>query len=97
MSEQDPKTNEEKGDQEDEVVVAIGSMLAALRPLDDDARLHVLEFVIKRLGIPIASGLRHLNTNPQRRPWSRIKSLLRNALEPRLILAASPPRRTQRR
>lgn len=55
MSDQTRATDEPKNEEEDVVVAAIGAILSALRPLDDSARLHVLEFVIKRLGIPIGA------------------------------------------
>jgi hypothetical protein len=38
-------------DGDNEVVSAMGTVLSALRDLDSDARVHVVEFVIRRLGI----------------------------------------------
>jgi hypothetical protein len=38
---------------EDEVVKAISTVMDALTPLDAEAREHVLEFVVKRLGITV--------------------------------------------
>ena len=40
---------------EDEVVKAISTVMDALSPLDAEAREHVLEFVVKRLGISIVT------------------------------------------
>jgi hypothetical protein len=36
-------------------VKAISALIAALKPLDPDARAHVLEFVLKRLGISLSA------------------------------------------
>ncbi len=41
---------------EDEVVKAISAVMDALSPLDAEAREHVLEFVVKRLGILLAKA-----------------------------------------
>ena len=40
---------------EDDVVKAISTLMSVLKPLDDAARVHVLEFVIKRLGISLTA------------------------------------------
>jgi hypothetical protein len=42
--------------EEDNVVKAISTLMSALGPLDHDARIHVLEFVLKRLGISLTAG-----------------------------------------
>src|SRR5277367_5033255 len=59
---------------EDEVVKAISTVMDALSPLDPEAREHVLEFVVKRLGIAVlkptaapAALLTHVHT-PQPAP-----------------------------
>lgn len=47
---------------DDEVVKAISTLMEALTPLDKEAREHVLEFVVKRLGIAmpgVASTIRN--------------------------------------
>jgi hypothetical protein len=41
---------------EDDVVKAISILMSVLKPLDQDARIHVLEFVLKRLGISLTAG-----------------------------------------
>jgi hypothetical protein len=41
---------------EDEVVKAISTVMDALNPLDAEARDHVLEFVVKRLGISLTKA-----------------------------------------
>jgi hypothetical protein len=41
---------------EDDVVKAISGLMFVLKPLDPDARIHVLEFVLKRLGISLTAG-----------------------------------------
>lgn len=38
---------------EDGVIKAISTLMSVLKPLDQDARVHVLEFVAKRLGISL--------------------------------------------
>jgi hypothetical protein len=43
-------------EQEDDVIKAILTLMSALKPLDQDARIHVLEFVLKRLGISLTSA-----------------------------------------
>jgi|HubBroStandDraft_6_1064221.scaffolds.fasta_scaffold1067320_1 hypothetical protein len=40
-------------DKSQDDVKAISTLIAALKPLDQDARVHVLEFVVKRLGISL--------------------------------------------
>jgi hypothetical protein len=40
---------------EDDVVKAISILMSVLKPLDQDARIHVLEFVLKRLGISLTA------------------------------------------
>jgi hypothetical protein len=41
---------------EDDVVEAIRTLMSALKPLDQDARVHVLDFVLKRFGISLTAG-----------------------------------------
>lgn len=41
---------------EDEVVKAISTLMEALTPLDKEARVHALDFVMKRLGISLAGS-----------------------------------------
>jgi hypothetical protein len=41
---------------EDDVVQAISKLMSVLKALDQDARIHVLEFVIKRLGVSLTIG-----------------------------------------
>jgi hypothetical protein len=43
-------------DESEDDVKAISTLLAVLKPLDPDARVHVLEFVLKRLGISLTAG-----------------------------------------
>ena len=43
------------GEEQDDVK-AISTLISVLRPLDEDARVHVLEFVLKRLGISLTAG-----------------------------------------
>jgi hypothetical protein len=40
---------------EDDVVKAISTLMSVLRPLDKEARVHVIEFVLKRLDISLAA------------------------------------------
>lgn len=52
---------------EEEVVKAISTLIEALTPLDKEAREHVLEFVLKRLGIvlfPAGHALQQPQLNP---------------------------------
>jgi hypothetical protein len=42
---------------EDDVVKAISRIMSVLKSLDEDARIHVLEFVLKRLGISLTAAV----------------------------------------
>jgi hypothetical protein len=42
-------------DESEDDVKAISTLISALKPLDQNARVHVLEFVIKRLGISLTA------------------------------------------
>jgi hypothetical protein len=53
---------------EDEVVQAISKVMDALSPLDAEAREHVFEFVVKRLGIVIAKPSPAAPINPSFTP-----------------------------
>ncbi|MDE5446962.1 hypothetical protein GWG65_37650 [Bradyrhizobium sp. CSA207] len=49
---------------EDEVVEAITKVMDALSPLDAEAREHVLEFVLKRMGISVVKSAGSLAATP---------------------------------
>jgi hypothetical protein len=58
-------------DESEDDVKAISAIISALKPLDQNARVHVLEFVIKRLGISLTAeqaALAELTDTPAFRP-----------------------------
>lgn len=59
-------------DELEDDVKAISTLLSVLRPLNQDARIHVLEFVLKRLGISLTAGP---TTIPDRLSHTEIKSV----------------------
>ncbi len=42
-------------DEDEDDVKAISALIAALKPLDAESRVHVLEFVLKKFGISLSS------------------------------------------
>jgi hypothetical protein len=58
-------------DELEDDVKAISTLLSVLKPLDQDARIHVLDFVLKRLGISLTAGP---TTLPDRLSRTEIKS-----------------------
>jgi hypothetical protein len=55
-------------EQEDNVVKAISTLMSVLKPLDQDARIHVLEFIIKRLGIALGATFTNNPNAPSLNP-----------------------------
>ncbi len=55
-------------EQEDDVIKAIRTLMSVLKPLDQNARIHVLEFVLKRLGIPLLAGSENKPDAPNLNP-----------------------------
>jgi hypothetical protein len=55
-------------EQEDNVVKAISTLMSVLKPLDQDARIHVLEFIIKRLGIALGATITNKPDAPSLNP-----------------------------
>lgn len=51
-----PRSGASMSDETDDDVKAISTLISVLKPLDKDARVHVLEFVLKRLGIVLTGG-----------------------------------------
>jgi hypothetical protein len=51
-------------EQEDDVIKAIRTLMSVLKALDQNARIHVLEFVLKRLGIPLLAGSENKSDAP---------------------------------
>jgi hypothetical protein len=67
--------------EEDDVVKAISTLISALGPLDHDARIHVLEFVLKRLRISLTAAA----------PANRPDTTNLNPTPPNSSVQAPPP------
>jgi hypothetical protein len=69
---------------DDEVVKAISTLMGALKPLDADSRTHVLEFVMKRLGIA-GAGQAEPVQDLRGQPFTREESLREPTPENRAV------------